>query len=191
MEVGAKNVDDGYFSASHFTYSEVRKLWLNDLLFIWKYQTRLWLRDCIKYYPYMVINFFIFSPQIEKYIWDFNSCFQLLIKILFWRITDTKKTSKWIKSLFLQIGVGKLWSENPFWLTAWFCKSSFIDTQGHQFIYTLPVVISCEHSRTDQLWCTPEDTHDQKYLLWPVGTSLPTSAPDFWFFYTGNKTRLL
>lgn len=69
MEVGAKNVDDGYFSASHFTYSEVRKLWLNDLLFIWKYQTRLWLRDCIKYYPYLVINF-LFSVLKLKNIFE-------------------------------------------------------------------------------------------------------------------------
>lgn len=106
---------------------------------------------------------------------------------MFWRITDTKTTSKWIKSLFLQIGVGKLWSENPIWLTAWFCKSRFIDTQLHQLIYTLSVVVSWDHSRDDWLWCRSEDIHGQKYLLWPVGTSLPMSAPDFWFFILGTK----
>lgn len=163
----------------NLTYSEVRKLWLNDLLFIWRCQTRLQVEGLYHILPLHGNRIVVSGPQIEKYIWVSNPCFLMLIKILFWGITDTKKTSNWIKSLFLQMRSWQTDSRTKSGSLPDFVNHVLlIHSYTHSFTHYL-WLLSCYHSRAEQLWQSPYDTQDQKYLLWSEGTNLPTSALDF------------
>lgn len=134
---GAGNVNPDCLYSLNLPYSRVRWLWLNDLLFKWKCQPAFWSGDYTLCYLYVVTEFLSQVLNLKDiHTLISNPCFLMLLKILFWRITDIEETLKWIKSLFLYIRSWQTMFMNQIWFTVWFSKSGFIDAQLHPFIFT-------------------------------------------------------